>query len=276
MPATPWVVATLLFAAISSIHAQTPPSTSPEVPVEAAIPAEKAPPAQAGEAETAAPDGAATKFAEPVIRREVLPAPSTAAPVVTAPSARSAWWTDSAWWLVLPTWLLALVSIALVLYTARLWKATSVLLQDVRATTRKELRSYVALDDIFFSEAAEGAAGVQKLRIRNFGQTPASRMSIWCERASHLPQEGVKPFYDAPILDGQLLHPVQAFTLGLAAAPLYRLGKPGFYTYGRIIYNDIYGQWWVTRFCHRYEGDGSFVPHGDYNSEEGPFETPPA
>jgi hypothetical protein len=146
----------------------------------------------------------------------------------------------------------------------------------VKDTTRKELRSYVALDDIFFSEAADGAAGVQKLRIRNFGQTPAARISIWCERASHLPQDGVQPFYDAPVVDGHLLHPVQAFTLDLSAAPLYRLGKPGFYTYGRIVYRDIYGQWWVTRFCHRYEGDGNFVPHGDYNSEEGPFETAPA
>lgn len=202
--------------------------------------------------------------------------PSAPPPVAAAPAKEAGWWEGSAWWLVLPTSLLALVSIALAFYTARLWKATSALLKDVRDTTRKELRSYVALDDIFFSEAGDAAAGVQKLRIRNFGQTPASRISIWCERASHLPQDGVKPFYDAPVVDGQLLHPVQAFTFGLAAAPLYRLGKAGFYTYGRIVYHDIYGQWWITKFCHRYEGDGSFVPHGDYNNEEGPFETAPA
>jgi hypothetical protein len=193
-----------------------------------------------------------------------------------AAPATTAWWEDSAWWLVLAAWMTALVFLVLAIYTARLWNATSALLRDVKDTTRKELRSYVALDDIFFSEAADGAAGVQKLRIRNFGQTPAARISIWCERASHLPQDGVQPFYDAPVVDGHLLHPVQAFTLDLSAAPLYRLGKPGFYTYGRIVYQDIYGQWWVTRFCHRYEGDGNFVPHGDYNSEEGPFETAPA
>jgi len=186
------------------------------------------------------------------------------------------WWERSEWWLVIPTWILALVSFGLVVYTARLWKATSALLEDARGISRRELRSYVALDEIFFSEAGEAAAGVHKLRIRNYGQTPASRMSIWCERASHLPQEGVKPFYDSPVVDGQLLHPVQAFTVGLAAAPLYRIGKPGFFTYGRIIYSDIYGHWWVTKFCYRYEGDGSFVPHGDYNNEEGPFDTPPA
>jgi hypothetical protein len=81
----------------------------------------------------------------------------------------------------------------------------------------------------------------------------------------------VKPFYDAPLVDGQLLHPVQAYTLGLASAPLYRVGKSGFFTYGRLIYHDVYEQWWVTKFCFRYEGDGNFIPQGEYNHEEGPF-----
>ena len=94
-------------------------------------------------------------------------------------------------------------------------------------------------------------------------------------RASHLPKEGVTPYYDAPVVDGQLLHPVQAYTVALAAAPLYRIGKPGFFTYGRIVYHDIYNDWWVTKFCFRYEGDGSFIPHGDYNNEEGPFDKRP-
>ena len=44
---------------------------------------------------------------------------------------------------------------------------------------------------------------------------------------------------------------------------------------GRLVYHDIYGAWWVTKFCYRYEGDGGFVPHGDYNNEEGPFEKQP-
>ena len=207
------------------------------------------------------------------------PAPSVSA---DAPAARSAaveslpeWWQSNGWWLVVAIAFVGLVGAALAMYTARLWKASSALLQETKDSTKKELRAYVALDEIFFSEAGEASAGVHKLRIRNYGQTPASSMSIWCERASHLPQGGVNPFYDAPVVDVQLLHPVQAYTVALAAAPLYRIGKPGFFTYGRIIYHDIYGQWWVTRFCFRYEGEGSFVPHGDYNAEEGPFDKKP-
>jgi len=180
-------------------------------------------------------------------------------------------WEKSEWWLVLATWLLAFVCLGLAIFTARLWKATSSLLKETQNTARKELRAYVALDEIFFSEAGDTAEGTHKLRIRNYGQTPAYRLSIWCERASHLPQEGVKPFYDAPVVDGQLLHPVQAYTVSLAGAPLYRIGKPGFFTYGRLIYHDVYEQWWVTKFCFRYEGDETFVPHGEYNHEEGPF-----
>jgi hypothetical protein len=194
------------------------------------------------------------------------------APAETLPE----WWQSNGWWLVLTIALLGLVGAGLAVYTARLWKTTAALLQQTKDMAKKELRSYVALDEIFFAEASDAATGVHKLRIRNYGQTPASRMSIWCERASHLPQDGVNPFYDAPVVDVQLLHPVQAYTVGLPAAPLYRIGKPGFFTYGRIIYHDIYGEWWVTKFCFRYEGEGSFVPHGDYNAEEGPFDKKPA
>ncbi|HYC44049.1 MAG TPA: hypothetical protein VED01_01065 [Burkholderiales bacterium] len=205
--------------------------------------------------------------------------PVAAPPTASAPApveAAAGWWERPGWWIAIPTWLLALAALALALYTARLWKATTSLLDENAGTAKKELRAYVALDEIFFTETEDSAAGEHKLRIRNYGQTPAYGMSIWCERASHLPQEGVKPFYDSPLVDGQLLHPVQAYTIGLAAAPLYRIGKPGFFTYGRIIYHDVYRQWWVTKFCFRYEGDGSFVPHGDYNDEEGPFEKRPA
>jgi len=209
--------------------------------------------------------------------QSVLYKPGTGSSARTASSEGLAeWWLSSGWWLVAAVVLVAFVVGMLALYIARLAKASSALLDETKDSTKKELRAYVALDEIFFTEAGEAVAGTHKLRIRNYGQTPASRMSIWCERASHLPQDGVNPYYDTPVVDGQLLHPVQAYTVGLASAPLYRIGKPGFFTYGRIIYHDIYQQWWVTKFCFRYEGDGSFVPHGDYNAEEGPFDKKPA
>lgn len=224
--------------------------------------------------------GAASDPASALPKAAVAERPAAATAAVAAPAPPAApeveWWQRTDWPLVIPAWLLALAAIAFALYLARLLKSNEALLADTRETSRRELRAYVALDEIFFENGDEPASAQHRLRIRNYGQTPASQMSIWCERASHLPQEGVKPFYDAPVVDGQLLHPVQAFTLGLANAPLYRIGKPGFFTYGRIIYQDIYRQWWVTKFCYRYEGDGSFVPHGDYNSEEGPFEKAPA
>ena len=245
-------------------------------PASSAAPLAAEPPAPAAPAAPVAGEDASRSAQPETPPIASLPPAKAAAPATDANGARPQWWERSDWLLVVPTWLLALVAFAFVVYTARLWKATNALVAHAGDIARKELRAYVALDEIFFSEADEAAAAQHKLRIRNYGQTPASRMSIWCERASHLPQEGVKPFYDAPVVDGQLLHPVQAFTVGLAAAPLYRIGKPGFFTYGRIIYHDIYERWWVTKFCYRYEGDGSFVPHGDYNNEEGPFDKPPA
>ena len=216
----------------------------------------------------------------PVEQAIVKPAPPPPDSARVQPDARSEapqeWWQRADWWLVISVWAFALIALALVAYTSKLWKTTSELLKTTAAAGKKELRAYVALDEIFFEDATDTAPGAQKLRIRNYGQTPAYRMSIWCERASHLPKEGVTPYYDTPVVDGQLLHPVQAYTVGLAAAPLYRIGKPGFFTYGRVVYHDIYGEWWVTKFCFRYEGEGSFVPHGDYNNEEGPFDKRPA
>lgn len=226
-----------------------------------------------------APDPASTSLTEQTAAKaapatEAVPTKAEVRAVTEAPAPE--WWERSEWWLVIAIWALVLVALGMISYTSKLWKATAELLKTTGEAGKKELRSYVALDEIFFEEAADNAPGVHKLRIRNYGQTPAYRMSIWCERASHLPKEGVTPYYDAPVVDGQLLHPVQAYTVALAAAPLYRIGKPGFFTYGRIVYHDIYNDWWVTKFCFRYEGDGSFVPHGDYNNEEGPFDKRPA
>ena len=192
-----------------------------------------------------------------------------------SPIAAGGWWERPEWWLVVTAVLIVVCGVVLIRYTARLWQSSVELIDDIRDASKKELRAYVALDEIFFTTTADSTAGEHKLRIRNYGQTPAYGISIWCERASHLPQEGVQPFYDAPLADGQLLHPVQAYTLGLPPAPLYRVGKAGFFTYGRIIYCDVYRRWWVTKFCFRYEGDGTFVPHGDYNDEEGPFDQRP-
>ena len=251
-----WLLAALLFVSpLAAAQPQAPAAATPDTSVQA-------------------PPAGDSKGAPAVVAEPPPPRTKAAAPEALPPVAR--WWERSDWLLVVPTWLLALIAIGFTIYTARVWKSTAALVDEVKDTARKELRAYVALDEIFFSEAEDNAAGVHKLRIRNYGQTPASGMSIWCERASHLPQEGVKPFYDAPVIDGQLLHPVQAFTLALVSAPLYRIGKPGFFTYGRIVYHDIYSRWWVTKFCYRYEGDGTFLPHGDYNNEEGPFEKPPA
>jgi hypothetical protein len=235
------IMAVVLFGALASAQAQEPATT----------PAEQT---------------AAKPPAVPGVAPAIAPVRNGSAPQ---------WWQRSDWWLVISVWAFALIALGLVAYMSKLWKATSQLLKVTTDAGRRELRAYVALDEIFFEEAAENTPGAHKLRIRNYGQTPAYRMSTWCERASHLPKEGVAPYYETPVVDGQLLHPVQAYTVALAAAPLYRIGKPGFFTYGRIVYHDIYGEWWVTKFCFRYEGEGSFVPHGDYNNEEGPFDKRP-
>ena len=40
------------------------------------------------------------------------------------------------------------------------------------------------------------------------------------------------------------------------------------YIFGKVVYRDIFDNWWGTCFCYEYEGGALFRPHGDYNKEE--------
>src|SRR5687767_10184993 len=82
----------------------------------APIAAEPPPPAQSAGEEASRSAQAETAPVTP---------PKAAAPAADGSEARPQWWERSDWLLVVPTWLLALVAFAFVIYTARLWKATS-------------------------------------------------------------------------------------------------------------------------------------------------------
>src|SRR5687767_6981998 len=70
-------------------------------------------------------------------------------PVTEAPRAKAEprdepvaeWWQRSDWWLVISVWAFALIALALVMYTSRLWKATSGLLKMTADAGKKELRA---------------------------------------------------------------------------------------------------------------------------------------
>jgi hypothetical protein len=184
------------------------------------------------------------------------------------------WWQQSGWWLVIMTAAIALLLVALVIYTVRLWRSNAALLSNASTATMEANRAYLGVEDIFFSEGDEETA-IQKISIRNFGQTPAHRVWMWCERASHLPASEFSPEFGEPAGAEQMFQPVQVYTRTLERSSQFGITKRGFFTYGRIVYKDIYGRWWTTCFCYHHNAEVGFVPYGDFNREEGPFDRAP-
>jgi hypothetical protein len=184
------------------------------------------------------------------------------------------WWQQSGWWSVIVTAAVALLLLALVIYTALLWRSTSRMVENSSESAKEANRAYLGVEDIFFGEGDDETA-IQKISIRNFGQTPAHRVWVWCERASYVPVSEFSPEFGEPVGAEQILQPVQVHTRTLERASQFGIGKRGFFTYGRIVYKDIYSRWWTTCFCYHHDAEIGFAPYGDFNREEGPFPRPP-
>jgi hypothetical protein len=145
----------------------------------------------------------------------------------------------------------------------------------LRDTARKELRAYVALNTI----SHDRAAGPLRIRIQNYGKTPAHHVSV----VQFVFAEAQVSSYKHPAtnsddtLANQMLHPGQSFNHDVSAGasnPTIEasLGNGRvIYVYGRIDYMDIYKRWWVTYFCEIYNPglpeDRRCSPHAYHNYE---------
>lgn len=134
---------------------------------------------------------------------------------------------------------------------------------------RRQLRAYIALNNIYFQR--EGL----KVKVENYGQTPAHDMTIWTWTTDEQPERGFVYDYPAkaPTVREQMLHPRQWYAHPASMHLPYTYMSAGFFPYGKVVYRDVFGQWWATRFCYLYEGDNSFEPWGDHNREDGPYKT---
>ena len=183
------------------------------------------------------------------------------------------WWQQSGWWPVIVTAAVALLLLTLVIYTARLWRSTSRMVENSSEATKEANRAYLGWR-LFFFGGGDDEAPIQKISIRNFGQTPAHRVWVWCERAamfqprnSHRNSESPWARSNPSTRAGSHANTRAHIAVGIS--------KRGFFTYGRIVYKDIYGRWWTTCFCYHHDAEIGFAPYGDFNREEGPFNRPP-
>ena len=152
-----------------------------------------------------------------------------------------------------------------------------------RRSAHFQLRAYVAVDTIRFEDGGMVKPKRPKIYIKNFGHTPANSVTIRSSDISIKQKEDftaafVNNAYKAP---RQLLAPTQTYSTWTHHPTMYRPEYFGqktveqngdqtediFVVFGAITYADVYGAWWVTRFCHRYDGPNGFIPYTDYNCE---------
>lgn len=187
---------------------------------------------------------------------------------------------DKEWWHELRADPVATFTCLLFFATLALWWSTRGLVKGAENTAEKQLRAYVALDDIRFPRGEElnpPMPGVPItwtsfiLRPKNYGQTPAHDMTIW----KQLVQEEPKIYdHQRLLVDEQMLHPTQGYSVDVRIPEGYdSTSFAGWFVYGRFIYRDVFKRWWVTKFCYQCAGPNGFVPVGPYNKEEGPHKS---
>ena len=148
--------------------------------------------------------------------------------------------------------------------------------------TKRELRAYVGFEDMFFVYESgtkthspdEKFTDFFKLRVMNFGNTPAANATVWFKR-SKTPINSVE---DGAIFGPLTLQPHQRWGRDFFDPVNFPQTTSQFFAAGLIVYEDaIYKKWWTSNFSFRYdfrEGDtrGTFSPEGEGpNQDGGPY-----
>ena len=149
---------------------------------------------------------------------------------------------------------LALLTGALAFYTANLWRDTRRLIQNGEASAQRQLRAYVGVSEVAVEEQIEGRAPRVGLILKNFGATPAYKLTVaadaqiafavdqvpvatsTCKTLGHLP----------PGLELRIPRPA---VLSIVMAPgEVDTAYSRIFVYGCVEYVDTFGEPHFTRF----------------------------
>jgi hypothetical protein len=175
---------------------------------------------------------------------------------------------------------LVIVTAFLVAATSFLWFVTHQIRRDARDASMRELRAYMAVEDIYFLYYGENRtdgtmrdySDIQRMRFTNFGKTPATDLRIWVRRGFKEPTEDmVFSAMGAPDFTPHLLGPTRRFGTRIPMVRGFGYATH-FFTYGRIEYRDIYGRWFVQGFAYEHfpsmtPRHSRFNPHRNLNDE---------
>lgn len=158
--------------------------------------------------------------------------------------------------------IIAAFALILAVSTIFLWFATRDLVAGTEAATKMHLRAYLGPSETFITGVAAGERPVIETTIRNFGQTPAHRVSYWAaakvmdttlerfERGS--PDAGertVNPGRDGLTIKSRIAEPITEEEMARI-----RLGTAAIYFYGAMTYRDAYGRSRKTQFRFQHGG----------------------
>jgi hypothetical protein len=150
---------------------------------------------------------------------------------------------------------LVLLTGALAFYTANLWRATRRLIESGEASAQRRLRAYVGVSEVAFEEEIEGRAPRVSITIKNFGATPAYKLTVaadaqiafsvdqvpvatsTCKTLGHLP----------PGLEVRIPRPA-VLSIGTAPGDEVDAAYCRIFVYGCVEYVDTFGEPHFTRF----------------------------
>jgi len=169
------------------------------------------------------------------------------------------------WLLVGFTGLLWLVTTFLAAYTAKLWTATSRLVEGADATARRQLRAYVFVAEVKI-EAPDGPEPRADITIRNTGGTPAYKVTVSAAASAANFPPGKTIFEETPTGPESSRFVFGPDGMGRRSIPLKTLLGPGamaslrgetgaLYVYGQIRYVDAFDEPQTTDFRFMIGGD---------------------
>lgn len=162
---------------------------------------------------------------------------------------------------------LALVTGALAIYTAKLWRATRGLVESGEATAHRQLRAYVAVSEVVYGEKIEGHVPQVRITLKNFGATPAYKLAVSADAQIAFVEGQLSV---ATSVSKTLGHLAPGLELTMTRPALVSVGAPPgievdfahstayVYAYGCIEYVDTFGEPHFTRFRLRDGVDGRF------------------
>jgi hypothetical protein len=121
-------------------------------------------------------------------------------------------------------------------------------------TARRQLRAYISIENAARYGGGHSLTPQFSLRFKNCGQTPAKNMTYWIDAEVHeFPFDPVLISSKKEVMDGGELPP----SMGLSVAPInidkrasipdaraeeFNKGKIAFYIFGRLDFDDAFGQ----------------------------------